>query len=201
MNTRALSAGFLALGFAIITFVAVAVEPRMGFETFADFFDPAKIVAGYATTVWRAEGYLYFAMPVALWLLTAQPEDGALHTWGVAAGILFLVVASLDHVLAQLPAFVVDVGSVEAAIGAAMPIRFAILRCMVLAVGVVAWRTTRAGWGSGALDKAWRAYGWVVLGASAAFMLTFLPAPLLFTVWAAGLTARELAEPGTAKTA
>ena len=78
------------------------------------------------------------------------------------------------------------------------PIRFAILRSLVLLVGVFAWRTTRSGWGSGLGDKAWRGLGYLVLAFGIVFMFVFVPAPVLIVLWAVGLTVREARHPSEA---
>lgn len=51
-TSSALAAGYLGVGFAWVSFVAIVVEPDMGFTSFADFFDAQKVAVGYTSTVW-----------------------------------------------------------------------------------------------------------------------------------------------------
>lgn len=191
MSARILSAAFLTIGFAFVSYVAIAVEPGMGMSTPVDFLDPEKVAAGYQSGVWRFENLLYLGFPVALWIL-ALPCPERLQRWaGALAGLFFLVVGAIDRVGVQLPFLLADERSVEASVAAMLPIRFALMKCAVLTVCVFAWRTTRNGPGVGASSKLWRAYGYLMVFMGVAFVFVFIPAPLALFVWAAGLTAAE----------
>lgn len=191
MNARTLAAAFLAIGFAFVTYVAVSVEPGMGFTSFADFFDPAKVAAGYDSAVWRLENLLYLAFPLAFWLLAAASDD-RFELWsGAAAGLLFVVVGAIDRVGLQLGTLIQDQDALHASITGLLPVRFAVLKCTVLAIGVFAWRTTRGGRQAGPLGKAWSALGFLMLLVGLGFFFAFFPAPAAILVWAVALTVKE----------
>ena len=65
MSVRALAAAFLAVGFAAVSYVAIAAEPGMGFTTPGDFLDPVKVATGYQSGVWRLEKLFYLGFPRA----------------------------------------------------------------------------------------------------------------------------------------
>jgi hypothetical protein len=191
MNARVASALFLALGFAAVTHIAVFIEPGMGFESPADFLDPRKVAAGLDSVAWRLEGPLYLALPVPFWVLARGSDDRYLVWSGVAAGVLFFVVGAIDRTMAQLPGLTSDADAI-AGIAAMLPVRLAVLKATVVAIGVFAWRTTRTKSPGGVLSFAWQVLGYLVLAVSLVFLYIFVPAPLAFAVWAIALTAREL---------
>jgi hypothetical protein len=197
VNARVAAALYLALGFAVVSFIAVFVEPAMGFHTAADFLDAAKVSAGLDTFAWRLEGPLYLVFPIAFWVLARRSDDRYLVWSGVAAGVLFFGVGVIDRTMAQMPGLLSD-AEATGAIAAILPVRFAVLKATVAAVGVFAWRTTRASAGAGALVMAWRALGYLILVACVAFLYVFLPVPLVLMVWAMALTAREAWAPPAA---
>lgn len=198
MNARALAAAFVAAGFAFVTWVAVFVEPDMGFAGFADFFDADKVIAGYGTVVWRVENLLYLAFPFAFFLLAATSRD-RFELWsGALAGLLFLVVGAIDRVGLQLVTTLQDDAALRASISGMLPVRFALLKCTVLAICLFAWRTTRGGWAGGLAGKAWAALGVLVLVVGLAFLFAFVPAPLAIFLWAAALTVHEWGRPAAA---
>jgi hypothetical protein len=197
MSVRALAAAFLAVGFAAVSYVAIAAEPGMGFTTPGDFLDPVKVATGYQSGVWRVENLFYLGFPVALWIL-ALPCPERLQRWsGALAGLFFLVVGAIDRVGIQLPFLLTDERSVQASVAALLPIRFALMKCVVLTICIFAWRTTRNAPASGAMSRLWRAYGSVMAFVGVAFVFVFIPAPVAILVWAVGLTAAEWRRPAT----
>jgi hypothetical protein len=197
VNARVAAALYLALAFAVVSFIAVFVEPGMGFHTPADFLDPAKVFAGLDTFAWRLEGPLYLAFPIAFWVLARRSDDRYLVWSGVAAGVLFFLVGAIDRTMAQMPDFLSDAEAISAS-AAILPVRFAVLKATVAAVGVFAWRTTRESSDAGALATTWRVLGYLILVACVAFLYVFLPVPLVIMVWAMALTARETWAPPAA---
>lgn len=190
-STAPWAAAFLALAFGFITYVAVAVEPGMGFtDVPADFLDPEKVMAGYTTAVWRVEGVLYLLIPVALILVARGSRTPVTYGSGVLAALLFFLVAVTDRVGAQIPVLYADTEAQRAVLAALLPVRLVFLKCAVVGIGFFAFRTTREKWGSGAGGMLWNALGYIVLIFSIAFLYAFVPAPLAFVVWAAALTAK-----------
>lgn len=191
-RTTAVAAGFLGLGFGWVTYVAVLVEPGMGFQTPGDFLDAEKVAAGYTSAVWLVSNWLYLLFPVAI-LLLARPSDDPWLRWsGLAAALLFLVVGSIDRVGIQLPDLLSSDETVVSAVGAMLPVRFALLKAAVLALGVFAWRTTRTPGAEGWSGRLWRGFGWLTLVAAVLFMAVFLPVPVLLFFWGTGLAVMEL---------
>ena len=109
--------------------------------------------------------------------------------------MLFFLVGAIDRVGIQLPSLVTGELDLRASYVAMLPIRLALLKSTAFALGVFAWRTTRTDWGGGALDKAWRGLGYVMLLVGAGFVFAFIPAPLAILVWATALAVREVRRP------
>jgi hypothetical protein len=191
MSARTLAAAFLAVGFAFVTWVALRVEPGMGFTSFVDFFDPGKVADGYASSVWRVENLLYLAFPFAFWLLAATSDDRMARWSGAMAGLFLLAVGAIDRVGIQMIGLVQDESLLRTSIAGLLPVRFGLLKCTVLAIGVFAWRTSQVGSGAGILVMAWKGLGWLLLLAGLLFLFAFVPAPLAISVWAIALTLRE----------
>jgi hypothetical protein len=189
-----LAAGCIALGFGVVSFIMLRIEPQMGFVTPADYFDPENVVAGYATTAWKVENLIYLLLPFALLVLARSADDTRARVSGVIAAVLFFLLGALDRVGIQLPALAPDGEAVRAALMAMLPVRAAVLKTAVVALGALAWTTTRAPGGKGMWTGAWRGLGWVILAGSGLFVFVFVPAPLLFFVWGLGLTFRLVAE-------
>ncbi len=84
------------------------------------------------------------------------------------------------------------------AVAALLPVRFAVLKATVVVLGLFAWGTTRASAGHGLAVRSWRILGWVVLVVSVGFVFVFVPAPIAFFLWAAGLTLKYALERGAA---
>lgn len=194
MNARLASAIYLTVGFAAVSYIAVFVEPDMGFTSMGDFLDPTKVAAGFRTGAWRLENLLYLTFPIAFWVLAKQSDDAYLVWSGVATGLFFLLVGAFDRTMMQMPDLLAP-SEAAAAVSAILAVRFAVLKSTVAAVGVFAWRCTRTSPREGTYGRAWRGLGWVALAVSVAFVFVFLPAPLMVTIWAAALTAREARAP------
>ena len=120
-----------------MSYIMVFVEPGMGFTTPADYFDPDKVAAGYASTAWLVDNIIYLTMPFATWVLARGSDDPYLRWSGVAAGLLLFVVGSIDRVSIQLPSLLPDAEGAQAALVVLIPIRFAVLKTMVVAWGVL----------------------------------------------------------------
>ena len=204
-NGNLVAASFLALGFVAISVILVAIEPGMGFAGPADYFDPAKVLVGIKSLAWLLGDLIYLGFSVALAYLALGPlsvgtlsggsDDRYLRASGLAAAVAFLFIASLGRTLAQLPFFISDSGRLEAAVLGLTAVRFGALKTMVVALGVFAWRTTRASEaeaGSAVRPGAlWRGFGYLILVASVVFVFVFVPVPLLFAVWAVWFAARQ----------
>lgn len=184
------AAGFLALGFTWIAFVMLFVEPGMGFESPADFLDAGKVASGYASRAWFVSNLVYLAFPVALTAIAFSSDDALLRWSGMGSALLWLVVASIDRVGVQLPDLMPTDDAVVAAVATTLPIRFAVLKALVVTLGIFAWRSTRvdpAGTDGGFV---WRGLGWLVLALSLGFVFVFIPMPVIFAVWSVFLAAR-----------
>lgn len=182
-----LAAGFLGVGFGWVSYVMLFVEPGMGFATPADFFDAEKVAAGYASPVWVVSSIVYLLFPIALAVIARSSDDRILRWAALASGLLFLVVGAIDQIGVQLPTLVSTSEEVVGAVAAVLPVRFALLRCAIVTLGVLAWRTTRQDGSQRVSRRIWRGFGWVVLGSSVAFMFVFIPVPLVFLSWGAVL--------------
>jgi hypothetical protein len=191
-NVIVFAAGFLGVGFAWVSYVTLFVEPGMGFEGPADFFDAQKVAAGYAAAVWFVSNVFYLMFPVAVMAIAYTEGDRLLQSFGISSAVLWLVVGAVDRVGIQLPALLSTNEAVVAAIAVTLPIRFGILKAAVVALGFFAWRTTRVKTGDGAGARVWRGFGWVVLVASLGFLFAFLPVPVVFAVWGIALAVRDL---------
>ena len=197
--TNVLAAGFLGVGFAWVSYVMLFVEPGMGFEGPTDFFDPQKVAAGYGTSVWLVTNFVYLALPIAVMAIVLRAKDPLLQWSGMGSALLWLTVGSIDRVGIQLPDLVASDEALLAAVAAALPTRYAILKGAVLALGLFAWRTTRAGDAEGPARGVWHGLGWVVLALSVGFMFAFIPVPVAFAIWGVTLAARYArASPGDA---
>jgi hypothetical protein len=185
------AAGFLALGFGMISFIMLFVEPGMGFSGPADYFDPEKVAKGYTSLVWQIGDLFYLAILVATSLIAKPSTDPYLRWSALAAGVLFLLVSAIDRVAAGLPFLMSGPELARDGLIALLPIRFAVLKSAALSLGFFAWRTTKINARNGAWQKAWNAMGYLVLTLSIFFVYIFLPLPLVFFVWAAWLTVRE----------
>ena len=189
-KTDFFAASFLGIGFACVSYVMLVVEPGMGFESPRDYFDPRKVAAGYASAAWLVTNVLYLAFPIAVMVIACSVNDRLLQWFGVGAALLGLVLASVDRVGIQLSALLPTNEAAVDAVAAMLPIRFAILKATVVALGLFAWRTTRSGTTRGAGPRVWRGFGWVVLVASVGFVFAFIPVPVVFSVWGVVLAIR-----------
>jgi hypothetical protein len=192
------AAGFVAVGFGVVSYIMIRIEPGMGFATPADYFDPVKVTAGYASVPWLVVNLLYLLFPVALFVLAKSSAQERFSAFGLAAAAAGLFLGIIDRVAIQLPSLLPSDKEVHAAVAAMLPIRLAVLKTTVVMLGLFAWRTTRASDGHGVGMRSWRVLGWVVLAVSIAFLFVFIPAPIAFCVWAAGLTVKATLDKGDA---
>ncbi len=196
-SATVLAAADLAIGFGIISFIMLGIEPGMGFVSPADFFDPVKATVGYASMAWLVSTIVYLTFPVALVVLARSTGRGVSEL-GLAAAALGLFLGCIDVVGIQLHSLLPTEERVRVAVGALLPIRFAVLKATVVVLGLFAWGTTRANAGPGLAGRSWRILGWVVLVVSVGFVFVFVPAPVAFFLWAAGLTLKYALERGAA---
>lgn len=197
-SATALAAGYLAFAFGVVSYIMIRIEPGMGFTTPADFFDPVKVTAGYASIPWLVSTLLYLLMPVALFVLARSFVHERVSQLGLVAAALGLLLGSIDLVGVQLHSLLSSEEQVQVAVAALLPIRFAVLKATVVTLGLFAWGTTRARKGHGIGVRSWRVLGWVVLVVSVAFLFVFLPAPIAFFLWGVGLTLTCMVQRGDA---
>jgi hypothetical protein len=182
------AAGMLAVGFGWVSYVLLFVEPGMGFTEPADFFDAEKAAAGYTSLVWSVGSVVYMLFLPAAWVISRSSDNLYVRWSGIAAGLLFLVVGTIDRVGGQLSAMLSTDEAVIAAVAAMLPVRFALLKSGVVTLGVLAWGTTRVSFAGGVGNRIWRGFGWLTLLASMGFLFLFIPVPLVFFVWGVTLT-------------
>ena len=182
------AAAVLAVGFGWVSGVMLYVEPGMGFLSPVDFFDAGKVAAGYASFAWSVSSVIYMLFLPAAWVISTSSSNLYVRWSGAAAGLLFFVVGAIDRVGVQLPGLLASDEVVVAAVAATLPVRFALLKSAVLALGVLAWGTTRPSFVGGVGNRAWRGLGWMMLLASIGFLFAFIPVPLAFFVWGIMLT-------------
>ena len=187
-----IAAAFLAIGFGFISLVLLVIEPRMGFATLADYFDPSKVFAAADSPAWILGDIVYIGFGVALAYLAVTSADAPLRAAGLMAAVGFFLVGCLGRVAGGITGFVAATNQEEAALLGLLSVRLAVLRTSVFSLGIVAWRTTVTEAGRGPGPVLWRGFGLLVLAASIAFVFVFLPVPLLFAVWAAWFTVRQL---------
>jgi hypothetical protein len=187
-SATTLAAAVLAVGFGVVSYIMIALEPGMGFVTPADYFDPVKVTAGYASLPWLVSTLLYLTFPVALFVLAKASAQERVSQFGLTSAALGLLLGSIDLVGVQLSSLLSGKENLQAAVAALLPIRFAVLKATVVMLGLFAWGTTRESVGHSIGVRSWRALGWMVLGVSIVFLFVFVPAPIAFFVWAAGLT-------------
>jgi hypothetical protein len=190
-KTSTIAASFLALGFAIVSFIFLVIEPRMGFSELSDFFDPAKVLSAVGSPAWFVGKVIYLGFGVALQYLAFSSNDRYLRASGLIAAVGFVFIASLGRVLDQLPTFIGDDSQLQVAVLGFLPVRLAALRTTVLALGVFAWRSTRDHEPGETSSAVWRGFGYLVLAASATFLFVLIPVPLVFTVWATWFAIRQ----------
>jgi hypothetical protein len=189
-SARTIAAAYLAIGFAIVTAIAVLVEPGMGFHQFTDFFDPAKLVPGLVSVAWLVDDVLYLGFAVALVYLAGVNDDWYLRVAGITAAASFFLIGCMGRVFALLPHMVADSNQLDAAALGALTVRFAALKVTVFALGVFAWRTSVADPATGPATALGRTLGLLTLAGGIVFILAFIPMPVLITIWAAWLTVR-----------
>ena len=189
------AAGVLAVGFGWVSGVMLYVEPGMGFSSPVDFFDAGKVVAGYASFVWSVSSVIYMLFLPAAWVISMSSSNLYVRWSGAASGLLFFVVGAIDRVGVQLPGLLASDEIVVAAVAATLPVRFALLKSAVLALGVLAWGTTRPSFAGGVGNRAWRGLGWMMLLASIGFLFIFIPVPPAFFVWGITLTLLSMRTP------
>ncbi len=187
-SATALAAGYLAFGFGVVSFIMLGIEPGMGFVRPADYFDPVKLAAGYASKAWLVSSLLYLTFPVPLFVLARSSAGKHVSHFGLAAAAVGLLLATLDLVGTQLPSLLPGEQEVRVAVAAMVPIRYAVLKATCVLLGLFAWETTRATAGHGLAVRGWRALGWLVLAVSVASLFVFVPVPVAFFLWAVGLT-------------
>jgi hypothetical protein len=187
-SATTLAAAFLAFGFGVVVYIAIWVEPAMGFLEPADFFDPGKVAAGLGSTPWLVDNLLFLSFPVAFLVISRSSANELVGPFGLAAAVFFLLLGSMGRAANQLPSFLSSEEELRVALAGMLPVRFAVLKASVVAMGLFAWSTTRSGGGHGLARLAWRAFGWFVLAASVSFLFVFLPLPIVFFPWAIGLT-------------
>ncbi len=187
-SATAWAAGYLAFGFGVVSFIMLGIEPAMGFVKPADYFDPVKLAAGYASKAWLVSTLLYLTFPIPLFVLARSSSGKHVSHFGLAAAAVGLLLATLDLVGTQLSSLLPGEEQVRVAAAAMVPIRFAVLKATCVLLGLFAWGTTRAAPGHGMATRAWRGFGWFVLAVSLAFLFVFVPVPVAFFLWAVGLT-------------
>jgi hypothetical protein len=82
-----IAAAFLAIGFGFISLVLLVIEPRMGFATLADYFDPSKVFAAAASPAWILGDIVYIGFGVALAYLAVTSADAPLGAAGLVAAV------------------------------------------------------------------------------------------------------------------
>jgi hypothetical protein len=187
-----LGAAYLAFGLGMVIYIMFVLEPAMGFTGVADYMDPDKIAANAGSTPWLLVDLFYLSLFVAILAIVRGSDDRALAWAGVAGGIAFFLVGAIDRVVEDLPGLIADEDTRRVALIAMLPVRLAVLKAAAMAMALFAWKTTRIGGaGAGALNRAWRGLGYLVLASGVAFVFVFVPAPVVFFVWAAALTVRH----------
>jgi hypothetical protein len=174
----------------MVVFIMLVLEPAMGFTGVADYMDPDKIAANAGATPWLLVDLFYLSLFVAILAIARGSDDRALVWAGVAGAIAFFLVGAIDRVVEDLYGLVADEETRRMALTAMLPVRLAVLKTAAMAMALFAWRTTRIGEARGALDRAWRGLGYLVLATGILFVFVFVPAPVVFFVWAAALTVR-----------
>jgi hypothetical protein len=188
----ALGAAYLAVGLGMVVYIMLILEPAMGFTAVADYMDPAKIAANAGSTPWLLVDLFYLSLFVAILAIARGSDDRVLVWAGVAGAFAFFLVGAIDRVVADLPGLVADEETRRIAITAMLPIRLAVLKTAAMGMALFAWRTTRVGEARGALDRVWRGLGHLVLATGVLFVFVFVPAPVVFFLWAAALTVRHV---------
>ena len=94
-KTSTIAASFLALGFAIGSFIFLAIEPRMGFSEPSDFFDPEKVLSAAESTVWLVGSLIFLGFGLALAYLALPSDDRNLRASGLIAAVGFFFLGSL----------------------------------------------------------------------------------------------------------
>lgn len=180
MSSRGtLAASFVAVGFVAISVILLFVEPGMGFSSFPDYLDPDKVIPASTSLVWLAGDLVYLGSAIAFVVMGSESEDRVVTGAALTAAVFFVLVASLDRILAQLPQAVPEREHLEAAVLGLIVTRFGALKVVVTAVAVFAWRSTAGErWG-----PVWRGAGLVLLASAAAFIFVFLPMPVVFALW------------------
>jgi len=177
--TAMIAAAYLTVGLAMVVFVMLVLEPAMGFTSVGDYMDPVKVAAHAASTPWLLVDLFYLSLFVAILAIARSSEDRGLLWAGIAGGLGFFMVASIDRVAAQLPALVADAETRRVALTALLPLRLAVLKTAAMALALFAWRTTREEAGRGFLARAWRGMGYLVLATGILFVFVFVPAPVV----------------------
>jgi hypothetical protein len=188
----ALGAAYLATGLGMVVYIMLVLEPAMGFAAVADYMDPDKIAANARSVPWLLVDLFYLSLFVGVIAIVRGSDDRALVWAGVAGAFAFFLVGAIDRVVADLHGLVADEATRRSALIAMLPVRLAVLKTAAMGMALFAWRTTRQGEARGALDRAWRLFGYLVLATGIAFVFVFVPAPVVFFVWAAALTVRQV---------
>lgn len=189
-SSRTIAAAFLAIGFAIVTAIAILVEPGMGFRQFADYFDATKLVPGLMSIAWLVGDLLYLGFAVVLVYLAGVNEDWYLRVAGITAAASFFLIGCLGRVFALMPHMIADPNQLGAAVLGAVTVRFAALKVTVFALGVFAWRVSIADPVAGGATVVGRTLGLLMLAGGIVFIIAFIPMPILITIWAAWLAVR-----------
>lgn len=182
----------------MVVSIMLVLEPAMGFTGVADYMDPDKIAANAGSTAWLLVDLLYLTTFVAIFGIVRDSKDRALLWSGLAGGLMFFLVGTLDRVSVGLPGLVTEPDTRRMALTAILPVRLAVLKVAAMGMALFAWRTTRAVVARSLADRAWRGLGYLALAAGVLFIFTFFPAPVVFFLWAAVLTwrnARSLRRP------
>lgn len=177
----------LAGGFLYACFVALAIEPGMGFRTPADYVNPTLILAGTRTIWWYVGELVYIAIGVACLYLGGRATDRYGKISGVLAGAGFVFIGLIDRALLDLQAYLPDAEQVTTSTLGFLPARLAALRLSALAFGVFAWRLSLETAQPGIWGTLWRGLGFLVLLAGIALVFAFVPTILLLLLWSIGL--------------
>jgi hypothetical protein len=188
----ALGAAYLAVGLGMVVYIMLVLEPAMGFTAVADYVDPDKIAANAGSTPWLLVDLFYLSLFIAILAIVRGSDDRALVWAGVVGAFAFFLVGAIDRVVEDLHGLVVDEDTRRVALTAMLPVRLAVLKTAAMGMALFAWRTTRIGEARGALDRAWRGLGYLVLATGIVFVFVFVPAPVVFFLWAAGLAVRHV---------
>ena len=186
-NDLAIGSATLSFAFLLHSVILLILEPAMGFQEFADFFDLEKIIPALNSGAWLVGNLMHVLTGFGLLFLAAGvasldiQRPGASAAFGFAAAPLFVIIGMSGFVGQQLVGLLADTAQRDAAllgmiIGSRTMILYAAIALFGGMILMLSAQPRR-------LPLWLRLYGVIAGVAALVFALFPTPIPLILFLW------------------